>query len=54
MARDGVLGALPERAGKALRPQRQGKPAPLLISLLVWAGLSALVWAGIALLIHLI
>jgi hypothetical protein len=53
VAGDGIVGALPESAGELLRPQRQKEPAPILICLMVWAGVSALVWAGIALVIHL-
>lgn len=54
VARHSAQGASAERAVESLRPPRQKKPAPIVISLLVWVGLSALLWAGIAMVFHFV
>jgi len=45
---------LPKRASEFIRARlRRDKPAPILVSILTWVGLSALVWASIAMVIQL-
>jgi hypothetical protein len=50
----GAPRTLPARASVFIRERlHRDKPAPILVSVLVWVGLSALVWASIALAIQL-